>query len=167
VNPINTAVQPKIKKEAIQKYNSYGKEWEKAYFDRYSGGYNVYHKDHNFSTVGGKYEKEVGKLLAKEGKQVEFLSEKGQNTKHPDIRFDNQTWDVKSVIAYTSGSIMDSIWNGKKANNVIFYFTNSVNLNILEEGYKRVYGRFAKFDKLNKMPAVYYMDENKYLKKYK
>jgi hypothetical protein len=159
--------QPEIKKQAIQKYNSYGEEWEKAYFDEDSGGFDVYHRKHNFSTTGGKYEKEVGRLLAKEGKQIEFLSEKGQKTKHPDIRFDNQTWDIKSIIAYTSGSIMDSIWNGKKADNVIFYFTNGINLNIIEEGYRRVYGRFAKFGKLDKMPVVYYIDENKRLKKYK
>jgi hypothetical protein len=167
VNPINNIEQLGIRQAAIQKYNSYGSEWIRAYFDQYSGGFNVYHKEHNFSTAGGKYEKEVGKLLAKEGKQVEFLSEKGQRTKHPDVSFDNQTWDIKSVIAYTSGSIMDSIWNGKKANNVIFYFTNKVNLNILEEGHKRVYGRFAKFGKLDKMPVVYYIDENKRLRKYK
>jgi hypothetical protein len=168
INRINVTEITDLLKEAKLKYNAYSPEdWTKAYFDERSGGYNVYHKEHNFSTVGGKYEKEVGKLLAKEGKQVEFLSEKGQNTKHPDIRFDNQTWDVKSVIAYTSGSIMDSIWNGKKANNVIFYFTNGINMNIIEEGYKRVYGRFAKFDKLDRMPIVYYIDKNKRLIKYK
>ena len=149
------------------RYNSYGCEWEKAYFDELSGGYIVYHKDHNFSSIGGKYEKEVGRLLANEGKQVEFLSEKGQKTKHPDIYFDKQTWDIKSIIAYTSGSIMDSIWNGKKANNVIFYFTDDININIIEEGYKRAYGRFFKLGKLDSMPAIFYLDENNRLRKYK
>ncbi|MDR0769332.1 MAG: hypothetical protein LBE71_05460 [Dysgonamonadaceae bacterium] len=159
--------QMEIRKAAAEKYNSYGSEWEKAYFDTYSGGYNVYHKDHHFSTIGGKYEKEVGKLLAQEGKQVEFLTEKGQNTKHPDIKFDNQTWDIKSIIAYTSGSIMDSIWNGKKANNVIFYFTNGINMGIIEKGYRRAYGRFSKFGKLDMIPTLYYLDENGRLIKYK
>ena len=167
MNPINLIAQQEIKKAAMQKYNSYGSEWKKAYFDKFSGGYNVYHKDHNFSNTGGKYEKEVGVLLAKAGKQIEFLSEKGQKTKHPDFYFDKQTWDVKSIIAYTSSSIMDSIWNGKKANNVIFYFTNGINMNILKEGYKRAYGRFSKLGKLDSVPTIYYIDENNSLKKYK
>ena len=165
--PINTTAQPEIRKDALEKYNSYGSEWEKAYFDKFSGGYNVYHKEHNFSNIGGKYEKEVGILLAKIGKQVEYLSEKGQKIKHPDFYFDKQTWDVKSVIAYTSGSVMDSIWDGKKANNVIFYFTDEINMNIIEEGYRRAYGRFSKLGKLDSMPTIYYIDENKLLKKYK
>ena len=167
VNSIHTSAQPEIRKTAIQKYNSYGSEWEKTYFDELSGGFNVYHKDHTFSDAGGKYEKEVGRLLAKAGKQVEFLSEKGQKIKHPDFCFDGQTWDVKSIISYTSGSIMDSIWNGKKANNIIFYFTNEININIIEEGYKRAYGRFSKLGKLDSMPTIYYIDDNKRLKKYK
>jgi len=124
MNPINDIEQQEIRKVASEKYNSYGSDWIKAHFDEVSGGYNVYHKDHNFAKIGGKYEKEVGVLLARIGKQIEFLSEKGQKTKHPDFYFDNQTWDFKSIIAYTSGSIMDSIWNGKKANNVIFYGWN-------------------------------------------
>ena len=33
-------------KEAKAKYDSYGIEWEKAYFDENSGGYNVYHVKH-------------------------------------------------------------------------------------------------------------------------
>jgi len=40
-------------------------------------------------------------------------------------------------------------------------------MNIIEEGYKRVYGRFSKLHKLNSLPNIYYIDENKLLKKYK
>jgi hypothetical protein len=60
-------------KESIQKYNSYSNEWGKAYFDKNSGGYNVYHEKHNFSKKGsgGDAEKIVGKMLAKyNGKRV-------------------------------------------------------------------------------------------------
>jgi hypothetical protein len=36
-------------KEAKAKYNAYDSHtWTKAYFDKFSGGYNVYHKDHCF-----------------------------------------------------------------------------------------------------------------------
>jgi len=72
-------------KEAEIKYNSYGSEWKKAYFDDNSGGFNVYHEKHQFSNAGGGAtgEKTVGKMLANEGKQVEFLPETGK--KMPDI----------------------------------------------------------------------------------
>jgi hypothetical protein len=74
--PDKQIAQPEIRKAAAGKYNAYGEEWEKAYFDEYSGGYNVYHKDHKFTaTGGGEAEIIVGKLLAKHnGKQVEFFS---------------------------------------------------------------------------------------------
>ena len=164
---VNVVNRTELLKESLLKYDSYDSEtWTKACFDKVSGGFNVYHREHNFSSIGGKYEKIVGKLLAKEGKQIEFLSEKGQKIKHPDIHFDSQTWDIKCIISYTSGSIMDSIWNGKKANNVIFYFTNGINLNIIKEGYKRAHGRFLKLDKLDMIPTVYYIDENNCLKKH-
>ena len=50
-------------KVARSKFDSYGNDWEKAYFDEKSGGFNVYHKDHKFSDTGGggNAEKEVGK----------------------------------------------------------------------------------------------------------
>jgi len=71
---------------ARAKFDSYGSDWEKAYFDEKSGGFNVYHEKHNFSKKGGggEAEKEVGKMLAKYGKQVEFLSETA--TKTPDVK---------------------------------------------------------------------------------
>jgi hypothetical protein len=78
-NPINAIAQSEIRKAATEKYNSYdSSDWEEAYFDKYSGGFNVYHKSHQFSNVngGGEAEKTVGKILAKNnGKQVEFLPE--------------------------------------------------------------------------------------------
>jgi len=40
-------------KEARAKFDSYGNEWKKAYFDEKSGGFNVYHKEHKFSPTGG------------------------------------------------------------------------------------------------------------------
>jgi hypothetical protein len=72
--PLNNIAQPGIRKAAANKYNSYGSsEWEKAYFDKFSGGFNIYHKEHKFSATqgGGEAEKIVGKMLAKyNGKQV-------------------------------------------------------------------------------------------------
>ena len=94
----HTIPEPEMIKAALQKYNSYGCEWEKAYFDEFSGGYNVYHEEHQFTSAGGggEAEKIVGKMLAKyNGKQVEFLPE--GDTKSPDVKFDEQTWDIKTI----------------------------------------------------------------------
>ncbi|MDR2814277.1 MAG: hypothetical protein LBB79_06450 [Prevotellaceae bacterium] len=85
--PINSSAPPEVRQSAAAKYNSYSEEWEKAYFDERSGGYNVYHREHRFSRQGGggEAEKAVGKMLAKyDGKQVEFLPEgsaSGKNKK--------------------------------------------------------------------------------------
>ena len=77
-------------REAHAKYDTYDPQfWTKEYFDEISGGYVVYHRDHNFTKTGGggEIEKIVGKILARyNGKQVEFLSE--GNDKSPDIKVD-------------------------------------------------------------------------------
>ena len=44
----------KAKVEAKRNYNSYGEEWEKAYFNEENGGFNVYHKSHQFSKKKGE-----------------------------------------------------------------------------------------------------------------
>ena len=98
MNAFNTITQPELRKAALQTYHSYGSEWEKAYFDKLSSGYNVYHVKHNFAKKGGggKAEKIVGEMLAKyNDKQVEFLPEGGK--KSPDVKFDMQTWDIKYI----------------------------------------------------------------------
>jgi len=53
-------------KESLLKYNAYDSEkWIKAYFDEFSGGFNIYHKEHNFSNIGCKYKKIVGKTVVR------------------------------------------------------------------------------------------------------
>jgi len=45
-----------ILKESLLKYHSYDSAiWIKAYFDELSGGFNVYHKAHNFSKRSAGY----------------------------------------------------------------------------------------------------------------
>ena len=44
MNSISTIAQQEIRKAVLQKYNSYGDEWEKAYFDKFSSGYIVVDK---------------------------------------------------------------------------------------------------------------------------
>jgi hypothetical protein len=164
VNPINIIVQLEIIKEAILKYNSYGSEWEKAYFDEYSGGYNVYHKGHKFSSTGGggEAEKIVGKILAKyNGKQVEFLPEGWK--KQPDIKFDGKTWDIKYINHANEETIRGAIRDARKADNVICYFTNENKSILLNNAIEREIGRFLK-GQTSKVPDIYTIDKNGLLK---
>ena len=146
------------------RYNSYGCEWEKAYFDELSGGYNVYHKDHKFSSIGGGGEAEriVGKLLAKfNGKQVEFLPE-GEK-KGPDVRFDNKTWDIKYIDQANEATIRKYLLDARKADNAIFYFVQEDKYTLLDNAIRRELGRFLK-GQINKLPDVYVIDKNGLLK---
>ncbi|MDR1632158.1 MAG: hypothetical protein LBR97_04670 [Dysgonamonadaceae bacterium] len=164
VNPINATAQPEIRKAAAEKYNAYGSDWEKAYFDRYSGGYNVYHKDHNFAKKGGGGEAEiiVGKMLAKyNGKQVEFLPE--GNTKSPDVKFDGKTWDVKYIEKASEHTIRDAIRDARKADNAIFYFTDESKYLLLISASDRETGKFLK-GQTKEIPDIYYMDKSGILK---
>jgi hypothetical protein len=165
VNPINTVAQPEIRKAAFEKYNSYGSEWEKAYFDKFSGGYNVYHKDHIFTPVGGGGEAEiiVGKILAKyNGKQVEFLPENSK-AKCPDLLFDCKTWDIKAIENANESTIRSYIKNARKADNAIFYFTNEKYDDLLK-AINREVGRFKKENRIEELPDIYYIDKSNILK---
>jgi len=157
----NAKVRLEIMKAALQKYNSYGEEWEKAYFDKDSGGYNVYHNEHKFSKKGGggNAEKTVGLMLAKyNGKQVEFLPEREKAA--PDIKFDEQTWDIKYIDKANEETIRSSIKDARKAENAIFYWDTKNKLDELKNSVIRSIGYFKSQNALKTMPNIYYM-ENK------
>ena len=148
-------------KEARAKYDSYGSDWEKAYFDEKSGGFNVYHKDHEFSDTGGggKAEKTIGIILANRGKKVEFLPEgKG---KMPDLYFDSQTWEVKYINNANIKTIRGYIEHArrKKAENVIFYWDIYDKSEDLINTVARESGRLKKLGRINEMPDIYYIDK--------
>ncbi|MDR3188161.1 MAG: hypothetical protein LBT94_03120 [Prevotellaceae bacterium] len=148
--------------EALQRYNSYHRdEWEKAYFDEISGGFNVYHKEHQFAKIGGggEAEKVVGKMLATNGKQVEFLPENGRGMKKPDLAFNEQTWDVKFIDKANVGTIRDAIKDVQKAHNAIFYWSiGKDRLGDLQNAITRELGNFMKNKRIEKFPDIYYMD---------
>jgi len=79
----NAEVLLEIRKAAIRKYNSYGDEWEKAYFDEYSGGFVVINKQriiHSKTSKNekAKFDKEYAMctVLARNGYKVEILIER-------------------------------------------------------------------------------------------
>ncbi|GHT18606.1 hypothetical protein AGMMS4957_01210 [Bacteroidia bacterium] len=151
---------------AREKYESYDPScWTKAYFDDVSGGFNVYHKLHQFSSVqgGGDVEKTVGKMLAKcSGKQVEFLAEQGDGHGMPDVMFDEQTWDIKFVNNANENTLRLYIKDARKADNAIFYFTNDKYDSLLSAVNREV-GHLQKCNRVSEMPNIYYMDETEVL----
>jgi hypothetical protein len=162
LNRINVMGRDAIINAARTKYNSYDlNKWERAYFDKDSGGYNVYHKRHNFSKKGGggDAEKTVGKMLAQyNGKQVEFLPEDGF-VKSSDVRFDELTWDIKYIEKASEHTIRDHINDARKADNAIFYFTTDQYLK-LNNAIIREVGRHTKLNRLHKLPNICYIDPN-------
>ena len=82
MNPINTTAQPEIIKAAVDKYNSYNNEWEKAYFDKFGGGYVVVNKQRIEHSKLSKNEKakfdkeyEMSLVFVENGYQIELLEE--------------------------------------------------------------------------------------------
>ena len=144
----------------------YGSDWTPVLYSCVNGGYNVYHKDHNFSKHGGGgyAEKLVGMVLAViNGKQVEFLPEKELGVKHPDLQFDGQTWDVKFINFANGETIRKYIRNGRKADNVVFYWDSAVSrFQDLKVAVARCCGQF-KHDGIE-MPGIWYINESGLLK---
>ena len=125
-------------KKAKAKYDSYDcNVWIKAGFDENSGGFNVYHIEHDFSETGrgGDAEETTGKMLAKLGKQVEFLPEGKRMT--PDLYFDGQTWEIKYI-------------NSK--------------LSEIKEALERETGKLQKLGRISEMPDIFYIDKSGMLK---
>ena len=169
----------KAKVEAKRKYNSYGEEWEKAYFNEENGGFNVYHKSHQFSKKkgegpskngekprkskmsGGEAEKFVGRTLAeKKAKQIEFLPENGNATEKPDLHFDGHTWDVKYIPLANENTIRKYIEEARKAERAIFYWDEENRLEDLKTAITRTIGKYKKRGELNTLPSVFYMNND-------
>lgn len=155
--------------QARAKFDAYSEEWEKEYFNPSNGGFNVYHKKHQFSNVkpngaamsGGQAEKHVGRLLADFGaKQVEFLQENGNGTAKPDIRFDNRTWDVKYISTANENTIRKYIENARKADCAIFYWDRNNKLEELKSAVTRTIGKFSKKGELSTIPSIFYINKD-------
>lgn len=153
--------------QARAKFDAYSEEWEKEYFNPSNGGFNVYHKKHQFSNVkpngaamsGGQAEKHVGRLLADfSAKQVEFLPENSKGGGKPDIGFDRTTWDVKYIPMANEGTIRKYYKDARKAQTVIFYSETKRDKDVLT-AINREKGRFVSMGRdLSELPTVYVMN---------
>jgi hypothetical protein len=149
----------RIVEAARSRYDAYdSKEWDKAYFDEFSGGFNVYHRKHQFreKSVGSEAEKTVGKMLAKLGKQVEFLPEGGK--KSPDLGFDDKKWEIKYINNANETTMREYVKDARKAGNVIFYWDKNDKYAELNMAVIREAGRMAKNNQINEMPDIYILE---------
>lgn len=156
-------------RESKKKFDSYGEEWKKAYYNEKNGGYNVYHQKHQFANnkaasdskmTGGEAEKFVGKLLAdKSAKQIEFLPENGLATGKPDVSFDSHTWDIKYISKANQNTMRKYIEDARKAERAIFYWDEESKLEDLKIAVSRTIGKFRGRGELDTLPSVFYINK--------
>lgn len=168
VEAVNTGKREVIRKKAWEKYQSYNNEWTKAYYDEYSGGFNVYHQEHQFTNTqgGGEAEKIVGKLLAKNcGKHVEFLPENGKGKGVPDLKFDGHTWDIKYIRAANENTIRTYIKDARKAECVLFYADEIDRSKDILSAIQREIGKYKSMNRpVDELPDVYSITKDGVLK---
>jgi len=131
----NAKIRLEIKKTAIQEYNSYGDEWEKAYFDKDSGGFVVINKQRIIHSNTSKNEKakfdkefSMSKVFAKNGYKVEMLEEVPR-IPSPDVKINGLLADLKRVSGH---------------NNIVKYATKAINI----QGADLI---LFQFDKMNEL----------------
>ena len=185
VLPAKRIGSQKYIQESNKIYDSYREDWEKVFFDENTGGYNVYHKKHQFSETtpkdtnnkrikgaitGGAAEKIVGENLARKyGERVEFCAENGKNKNKPDLLFGGYSWDVKYCEFANDSTLRSAFKNARKADRVIFYSPNIVaKLKSIDSIIERELGNYRKQSKsINELPDVYTMGSNGELRLYR
>ncbi len=135
--------KPEDVKKHWEKYHAYGEEWQRAGFNYYNGGYNVYHKKHQFDPKTGIYEKNTAELLANQGHQIELLDEK-TGSKQFDTYFMGKPTDIKVV--FSEAKIVTRGGEAAKqgANNVIFYLTKDIPKKYLFSRFRNLYNTHDK-----------------------
>jgi len=152
----NAEVLLEIRKAAIQKYDSYGDEWEKAYFDEYNGGYLVVNKQRIEQGNINKQEKEkynkeysMCLTLARNGYKVEYLKMTDGSF---DIYLNDISADLKKTVSH---------------NNILNYAqkaTRKQGAEIVVFEFDTITGKI--WDELNKIKRMsikvkYFISENK------
>ena len=166
---INTSNVLSFVESSKATYNNYSDDWIKAYFNEKTGGFNVYHKQHQFSKTkakgasmtGGEAEKYVGRIMADKGEQVEFLAENGKNKGKPDLHFSAKTWDVKYISMANKNTIRQYYKDARKAECVIFFSDVSDRSDDIIAAVNRENGRYKSLGRdTRKLPDVYVLKSN-------
>ena len=119
MNPENTNVSLEYWKVALRKFNSYGNEWRKAYFDNISCGYVVVNKqriEHSQKSKNEKvkFDKEYAMcmVLARNGYKIEMLIER-PGYSSSDITINGIMAELKKTSRITSKTLWLCINFGK------------------------------------------------------
>lgn len=166
--------------------------WNKTKFYPESGGFIAAHKqkapDNKKDKTGGVYgETTVNELLARSGKRIYRLpdnvsgdtlifgkpyrellkyKEDGKPYGYPDDYFDGQTWDIKSIKTANENSIREHIRNGRKADNVIFFFNGDIEFNKFKEYVWNEIRYRQRNGKVHTLPNIYFINETGNLTQY-
>jgi len=140
----------RVLNEAKEKYNSYNtNDWIQAGFDEFSGGYRVYHKEHQFDLSIGKfgiprgdYEKNASEVLIRYGMSVVLNSEKSEYRKKvSDGLLNNLLFDIKGIEGKSNRIIKDKISEASKqgAEIVVLYFHDKdmFDIDFVRAGYEK------------------------------
>ncbi|OCR00723.1 hypothetical protein BCD67_12190 [Oscillatoriales cyanobacterium USR001] len=115
-------------------YSTAEPEYERYYFDIDSGGFVLIHREH--STTASEIF--VAESLAKQGKQVKFLSERSElREKTADAEVDGELWEFKELRNATNvrGAVQRDIRDGKKqARNIVYHINQHYNILDINEG---------------------------------
>ena len=168
--------------EAAEEWNSIDtEEWDRTIFYSESSGFIATHKlkspDNDKDATGGVYgENKVNELLAKAGKRIYRLpenisddtlifgrpykdllkyKENGKPYGYPDDYFDGQTWDIKSIKTANEDSVREHFRNGRKADNVIFYFNAKIEFKDFTIAIRKEIGFRKSIGKVLSMPDIY------------
>jgi len=154
----NAGVRLEIRKAAIQKYNSYGDEWERAYFDEYSDGFVVINKQRIIHSNTSKNEKakfdkefSMSKIFAKSGYKIELLEEIPR-IPSPDARINGILADLKKISSHNN--IV------KEAKSAVYKQGAEIVLFEFENNTKKIHEELDKLKRMN-IKAYYYFTENK------
>ena len=147
MNFTNITVQPEIRETALQKYNSYGNEWEKIYFDMFSGGYAVKHKGHKLDPNTGKFELKTVKLLAMKGHFVEMMDESNFKKPQYDIKIDDIPTEIKVMNGFRNIHKRAEQAVKQRANRIVYY----INFNNEKEMFKRFNNVYKTLENINEI----------------
>ena len=121
-------------------------------------------------------ENTVNELLAKLGKRIYRLPENvsdstlifgkpykdllkykddGKPYGYPDDYFDGQTWDIKSIKSANEDSVREHLRNGRKADNIIFFFNGNVDYNSFKIAIRKEIGFRKGMGKIQTLPNIH------------
>ncbi|HBB35514.1 MAG TPA: hypothetical protein DC064_27925 [Cyanobacteria bacterium UBA9273] len=131
-------MEPSYIRESEQIYNLAEPEYERHYYDGYTGGFVLIHQAHN-TTASEIFTAEV---LARLGRRVKLLSEQSASgIRTPDAEINGEIWEFKEL-TQEAVSIKNTIQRGvaiakKRASNVAYHINTEANIGDINRGITR------------------------------